>query len=234
MKTILVIQHVEAEYLGLMEDHLESRSVRFQYCRPFVPGASLPESPEGYDGLVLLGAGPLGVVSGSLIPSLARELRLTAAFLKAGLPVIGVEAGAILLAVAAGGGADDAPLRLAVGEATRAEPDALGGTMPESFPFATYMRDRPVLPDGAVTLARDGAGEAVVFAVGPGAIGFVGHPGIKSAMVEDVIMEFDETPDDTAERLADLRAAQAGIAEALTALMVGIVAEAGWMSTDRD
>ena len=121
-----------------------------------------------------------------------------------------------------------------LGEATRAEPDALGGTMPESFPFATYMRDRPVLPDGAVTLARDGAGEAVVFAVGPGAIGFVGHPGIKSAMVEDVIMEFDETPDDTAERLADLRAAQAGIAEALTALMVGIVAEAGWMSTDRD
>ncbi len=30
MKTLCVLQHTEAEYLGLMEDHLEGRNIRFQ------------------------------------------------------------------------------------------------------------------------------------------------------------------------------------------------------------
>ena len=75
MKTICVLQHVEAEYLGLIEDHLEARAIRFRYARPFVPGGKVPASAEGYDGLILLGAGPFGVVSGPLVPSLRSEER---------------------------------------------------------------------------------------------------------------------------------------------------------------
>ena len=44
MKTVCVLQHVEAEYLGLIEDHLEARAVGFRYCRPFVPGGRVPAS----------------------------------------------------------------------------------------------------------------------------------------------------------------------------------------------
>ena len=53
MKTLCVLQHVEAEYLGLMEDHFEGRNIRFHYVRPFTPGAILPPTGEGFAGLAL-------------------------------------------------------------------------------------------------------------------------------------------------------------------------------------
>ena len=61
------------------------------------------------------------------------------------------------------------------------------------------------------------------FRCGDNCFGFVGHPGIKSAMIEDLIMEFDEAPEGTAEMLARLRAVQGEIAAALAAIMVGLV-----------
>ena len=223
MKTLCVLQHVEAEYLGLMEDHFEGRNIRFHYVRPFTPGGLVPFSAEGFAGLIVLGAGPKGVVSGSLIPSLGPELRLTRDFLDRGLPVIGIGAGCCILTTAAGGGADDAPLRFTVERAKRARPGALAAHLPETFPTAIYMRDRPVLPAGAEVLAVEAAGEPVVFQLRGNCLCFLGHPGIKSAMVEDLIMEFEDVPENTAETLAALRAAQGEIAAVLGDIMVGMI-----------
>ena len=223
MKTLCVLQHVEAEYLGLLEDHFEGRNIRFHYCRPFAPGVQVPASPEEFDGLVVLGAGPKGIVSGDLIPSLGAELRLTKAFLDRGLPVIGIGVGACILASAAGGGAEEHPLRMALENARSLTADALKGHLPQTFPVAVYMRDRPILPGEAKVLAVNEVGEPLVFQIGDNCFGFLGHPGIKSAMVEDLIMEFDEVPEGTAETLASLRAAQPDIAAALTKIAVGLI-----------
>ena len=38
MSVVAVVQHTAGEYLGLMEDHLEGRGIRFQYFRPFAAG----------------------------------------------------------------------------------------------------------------------------------------------------------------------------------------------------
>lgn len=234
MKTLCVIQHTEAEYLGLIEDHFEQRNIRFTYKRPFTEGGTLPTSPEGFDGLMLLGGGPYGVVSGDLLPSMSHELRLTRAFLAAGLPVIGLELGAVLLAVAAGGGAAEAPLRFEVTEAIAAiaaiarAPGLLGGHLPDRFALGCYLRDAPVLPEGATVLAADANGVPLLFAIG-NSLGCIGHPGMKRGMIEDLIMEFVDTPDDTAETLAALSRAQGEIAEALSQLMVGVVAHADLM-----
>ena len=157
------------------------------------------------------------------------ELRLTKSFLDAGLPVIGMELGALILCVAAGGGAEEAPLRFFVTQAQAAGPDLLGGHLPESFPLAAYLRDRPVLPESGEILASDSGGEPMVFALNGNCLGFIGHPGTKRGMVEDLIMEFAETPDNTVESLEALGAAQAEIAEALSELMVGIIKHTGWM-----
>lgn len=229
MKTVCVIQHTEAEYLGLIEDHFEGRNIRFQYRRPFTPGGMLPTSVKGFDALMLLGGGPYGLVSGHLLPSAGHELRLTRAFLDAGLPVLGLELGAVILAVAAGGGASEAPLRFYLDTAQAAGPGLLGGNLPGTFPLALYLRDAPVLPESAEVLATGEAGDPLVFSVGGNSLGFVGHPGMKRGMVEDLIMEFAETPENTAESLADLSRAQAEIAGALTSIMVGISGHMGLM-----
>lgn len=222
MKNVCVIQHTEAEFLGLMEDHFEGRNIRFHYKRPFTVGGTIPTDWEGYDALIILGGGPYGVVSGFLLPSLMPELRLTKSFLDAGLPVIGIELGAIILAVAAGGGAEEAPLRFTLETGTTVVPDALGGKLPQTFAMAAYLRDRPVLPPKAQVLATSADGAPLVFSIGENCLGFLGHPGMKVGMVEDLIMEFAETPENTAETLDELRMAQGDIANMLSDLMVGI------------
>jgi len=229
MKTVCVIQHTEAEYLGLMEDHLEGRNIRFLYQRPFAAGGKIPAEPDRFDGLILLGGGPYGIVSGHLLPSLAPELRLVRAFLDVGLPVVGIELGALILCVAAGGGADDAPLRFDVTMARTTRPDALAGHMPDSFPLAAYLRDRPVPPGDADVLATSPDGEPLVFSLHGNCLGFVGHPGMKRGMAEDLIMEFAETPDNTVEALEALGDVQREVAAALTDLMVGTIVHTGWM-----
>jgi GMP synthase-like glutamine amidotransferase len=229
MKTLCVLQHTEAEFLGLMEDHFEGRSIRFQYVRPFTPGAAVPADARGFDGLVVLGAGPLGIVSGHLVPSLAPESRLLRDFLSRKLPVLGIGFGACLLAAAAGGGAAEAPLCFSVGRANRVEARALAGHLPESYPLVVYMRDRPILAPSARVLAVNQANQPALFQIGDNCFGFLGHPGTKSAMIEDLIMEFDEAPEATAENLADLRMAQGEIAAALGQIMVGLIKATGLM-----
>ncbi|MDA8048777.1 MAG: hypothetical protein M0002_01970 [Rhodospirillales bacterium] len=230
MRTLAVLQHTDSEYLGLMEDHFEQRGIRFRYVRPFVPGTVVPATAEEFDGLVLLGAGPRGVVSGDLLPSLGPELRLTADFLRRELPVIGIGAGAAMLAVAAGGGAEAAPLRFCLATAERAAAESGAAWLPERFPAASYLRDRPLPPADAAILARNEGGAPLLFQIGPRALGFLFHPGMKTAMLEDLVMEFPEAPDDIPAGLDALRAAQHAIAEALSTMMVGLVVLTGLMA----
>lgn len=222
MKRLAVLQHTEAEYLGLIEDHLEGRNIRFQYFRPFASGGVVPRAPGSFDGLILLGGGPYGVVSGHILPSLAPELRLTQAFLLAGLPVLGFGLGAVLLAVAAGGGAAEAPLRFAVRQALGATADFAPDVA--AFPLACYLRDAPVLPPDARVLFHDAQNAPLVFSTAGNSLGFLGHPGMKRGMAEDLIMEFAETPDQPIAALEETGAQQGQMAEALTGLMVAVVA----------
>jgi len=224
MKRLGVLQHSEAEYLGLIEDHLEGRNIRFTYIRPFAAGGGVPSVVAG-DGLIVLGGGPYGLVSGHILPSLGPELRLARAYLEAGLPVVGFGMGALILTVAAGGGVTEAPLRFTIDQA-RAAP---GSGLPEQFPVAAYLRDAPVLKPDWPVLATDGQGAPLVFAARANAIGFLGHPGMKRGMAEDLIMEYADTPDDCPEALAQLGAVQADLAGALSALMVWLVNRCGWM-----
>ena len=72
-------------------------------------------------------------------------------------------------------------------------------------------------------------GEPLVFQIRENCLGFVGHPGAKSAMIEDLIMGFEEVPDRTAETLEALRETQAEIAAALGDIMVGLIQITGLM-----
>ena len=227
--TIQVVQHTSAEFLGLIEDHLEGRGMRFHYCRPFTGKVPLPNADAIDDGLILLGGGPWGSAGGRNVPTLDAEIALARACLSRGKPLVGIGLGAQILAIAAGGSSQPAQLEFSVGKAARADAAALSGYLPETYPLAIYMRDWPVPPAGAEVLARDEKGRAVLWQVGAQAFGFAGHPGIKVAMVEDLVMEFDEGPADPGPGLERLRAAQRGIEEALVRIMTGLVKLTGWV-----
>jgi GMP synthase-like glutamine amidotransferase len=229
VKTLAVLQHTSAEYLGLIEDHLEGRRIRFRYARPFTAGARLPAPDALGDGLVILGGGPWGSAGERDVPTLGSEVALARHALETGLPVLGIGLGAQILAIAAGGGADRSPLGFEVGEAGRTRPDALAGFLPERYPLVLYGRDQPVLPEGADVLARDWLGRPALFQIGDRALGFTGHPGIKPAIVEDLIMEFEEGPADPGPTLERLRAMHPALEDALVPIMTGVVRTLGLM-----
>lgn len=229
MRTIQVVQHTSAEYLGLIEDHLEGRGVRFHYNRPFATDGALPGIGTLRDGLVLLGGGPWGAAGARNLPTLEREVFLARSCVERGWPVIGIGLGAQIVALAAGGGVEPAPLAFEVTTAHRTDPGGLEGYVPETYPLAIYGRDRALPPPGARVLARDAAGRPALWQAGACAFGFAGHPGLKVAMVEDLVMEFDETPPGLAAGLEALRAAQGALEDALVPLMTGLVRVASWM-----
>jgi GMP synthase-like glutamine amidotransferase len=229
VKRVHVIQHTAAEYLGPIEDHLEGRNVRFQYYRPFAHGGALPHVDGMRDGLILLGGGPWGSAGARDLPTLKPEIALARACLMREWPLLGIGLGAQIVALAAGGRAEPAGLVFEVTTARRESAAALNGYLPEEFPLAVYMRDRPAPPDYATVLARDGHGRPALWQIGRSSFGFTGHPGLKPAIVEDLIMEFDEAPPQPGPALAQLRAAQPAIADALVPIMTGLVQATGWM-----
>jgi GMP synthase-like glutamine amidotransferase len=229
MKLLHVIQHTSAEYLGLMEDHFDGRGIRYRYFRPFTEGTPLPARSATVDGLILLGGGPWGSQGERALPTLAEEVALTRVYLMSGKPVFGIGLGAQILALAADGQTEAAPLTFAVATARRESPDSLAGFMPESMPHITYMRDRPVPPGYAVTLSRDEAGAPAAFQLGDNVFGFLGHPGFKRAMAEDLIMEFSESPENPGPGLDQLTAVKGQIEDSLIPLMTGIIGKTGLM-----
>jgi GMP synthase-like glutamine amidotransferase len=231
MKLIHVIQHTSAEYLGLIEDHLEGRGVRFKYYRPFTESKALPPIDAMRDGLILLGGGPWGSAGGRDVPTLKEEIRLANACLMREWPVVGIGLGAQILALAAGGRSEAGPLRFEVTTARRTGATALNGYLPETYPLAVYMRDWPVPPDYASVLARDDQQRPVLWQIGDNALGFAGHPGLKVAMVEDLIMEFEESPAQPGAMLERLRQTQRALEDALVPIMTGLVQLTGWIAT---
>jgi len=224
-----IIQHDSAEYLGLIEDHLEGRGVRFKYCRPFAGKTPLPRADALGEGLILLGGGPWGSAGTRDVPTLAQEISLARVALSQEKPVVGIGLGAQILAIAAGGHSESTPLSFEVCTARRTGSNALNGYLPEEYPLAIYMRDWPIPPENATVLARDGRGRAALWQVGERALGFSGHPGIKVAIVEDLIMEFEEGPENIEAGLAQLRAVQRSIEDALVPIMTGLVQLTGWI-----
>ena len=231
MRYVTVIQHTQSEWLGHMEDHLEGRGIRFGYSRPFAAGGKLPDRNVLGDGLIMIGGGPWGTATPDrILPTLDAEVRLARACLMLEKPVIGIGAGAQILAIAADGRSEAAPLVFTVGEARRVQADALNGFLPERFPCVVYMRDRPVPPKYAQVLAVDEEDHPALFQIGRNAFGFSGHPGVRRAMIEDLLMESDDVPQNPAPGLEKLLQVGRAIEDALVPIMAGLIQITGWMA----
>lgn len=232
MNVVAVIQHTAGEYLGLIEDHLEGRRIRFQYFRPFAAG-KLPAPDMPADALIVLGGGPWGAAGTRDLPTLEQEIEITRQYLEEGTPIVGIGLGAQILSLAAGGSVEPRDLTFELLTVARLRDDALNGYLPETFNQAVYMRDWPVLPEHAVVLAEDNLGRPAVWQVGENAYGFSGNPGIKLGMIEDLIMEFEEVPADIAGQLEKLRMLQPVLEDELVPIMTGLVQCTSLMSSPK-
>jgi GMP synthase-like glutamine amidotransferase len=229
LKQLMVVQHTSADYLGLMEDHLEGRRIRLKYFRPFANDGKLPDRNALGDGLVLLGGGPWGSAGVRDVPNLDAEVSLARVCLMLDKPVIGIGLGAQILSIAADGKTSAAPLVFHAGYATRMADDALNGYLPPRHPHVVFMRDRPEPPGYARILSESDDGRPAIFQIGLKAFGFVGHPGFKLAMAEDLLMEFEETPENPGPQLAALGGMKREIEDALVPIMTGLVQMTGLM-----
>jgi len=241
MDKLLVVQHTQSEYLGQIEDHLEARRIGFQYLRPFADPAWGMKTLAPSAGLMLLGGGNWGCASDPILPTLTAEVDLCRRYLSDGLPIVGFGLGADILALAAGGEAETAAFRFEVFTATRRIETALNGFMPPSFPMVQYGRDRVQLPPTATILA-DAPDRAAVFQIGENCFGFAGNPGVKSAIIEDLMMEAEmaaldsDLPRDSISEAAAIaglekvRDVQGEMAELLDPILVGLIQHTGWMS----
>lgn len=223
MKTLTVLQHTSAEYLGLIEDHFEARKIKFRYVRPFTGGVSVPSPDLVGDGLVMLGGGPWGAAGTRDLPTLAQERVLAHGCLMANRLIIGIGLGAQILCLASEGSVKATPLQFRTGYARRTTPDALNGYMPERFPYVVYMRDWPAPPAYAKILAVDEENRPLAFQMGETAFGFAFHPGFKLAMAEDLIMEFEESPAEPGPALGRVQSLKREIEDALVPIMTGLV-----------
>lgn len=226
---VLVIQHTDGEFLGRVEDHLEGRGVAFSYVRPHVAGSWLPKSTDEISALFLLGGGPWGTAGTQDLPIWQEEVEFTKSCLENKIPVIGFGLGAQILCLATGGGSESMEYTMSLETITRTSDDVLNGFMPEEFLHAVAMRDRPVPPERAEILAVDADGKPAVFQIDEQNFGFIGHPGTKVGIVEDLVMEFEECPVNSSAVLDQLRTKQSEIEDALVHIMTGLVQKTNLM-----
>ena len=229
MQTIAVLQNTDAEHLGLIEDHLEGRNIRFRYIRPAHDPNWVKNLELKKDGLIILGAAPYGTVSPPRLPLLEKRVEIIRSCLNIHLPILAFGTGAQLLVLASNGTVTPCELSLEIEMACRTNDQALNGYLPNEYPVVRYMRDFPDIPPTAEILSRTKNGTPALFQLSDNCLGFVGHPGIKGAIIEDSIVQQPGFDVAGIESLGEVRSRQRQLEYALNSMMTGIIQIMGWM-----
>lgn len=191
---VLVVGHSDDSPGGLFTRELERRGCVLVGIRPD-KGDPLPDSPRGFDRLVVLG-GPQRAFDDAASPHFSDLMRLMRDFDAAGLPVAGICLGAQLLARAHGGGCRPLPGGLEFGFTPlsltpegEADPIFRGaGPVP---PLMQYHEDAVDLPATGTLLARGGTCANQCFRVGGRSYGFQFHLEVESVTLARWLDEFE-------------------------------------------
>ncbi len=179
---ILVIQHVEADPVGILGRYLEVRGAWLHTW--LVPHRSIP--PQGYyDGLIVLG-GPMNACDDEGFPYLARVVELIQQFQRQGKPVLGICLGAQLIARAFGGRVyqNDRPeLGFTPLFPVAGTEESWLQDYPAGLPMMQWHFDTFDLPPGAQLLLTNQACKNQAFRLGSNIYGLQFHPEVTPEIV---------------------------------------------------
>ncbi|MFN4263623.1 MAG: type 1 glutamine amidotransferase [Thioalkalivibrionaceae bacterium] len=235
MKNYCVIQHTYSEFLGLIENQLETRDIGFSYFRPFV-GQYLPGSAAQFDGLFVLGAAA-GVTDREHHEHLDEEMALIRTFDAARRPIVGLGFGGHLMAHVFGGEAHADPAfrgEFVVAHKTDAgEGDRVAEAL-DGREVLVLTHGRVDLPAGVEPTLVDDAGGWLAARFAPHAYGLQFRPEMKPGMLEDIIMEAGHRPPpNIGELLSEAREKWDAMQRVTDDVVVGLVTELGLMQERR-
>jgi GMP synthase (glutamine-hydrolysing) len=168
MTRLLVVQHEPSCPPGLLAAAAAATGVRLQLVE--APGDPVPVTPEGADGLVVLG-GEMDADETDAYPHLARTMELVRAAAARSVPTLGICLGAQLAAAALGGRAYPGPAGEELGwtkvELTAAgRADPVTGALSEPVELFEWHHDIFDPPPGATLLAAGAAYPSQAFRLG--------------------------------------------------------------------
>ena len=168
MTRLLVVQHEPSCPPGLLAAAAAATGVRLQLVE--APGDPVPVTPEGADGLVVLG-GEMDADETDAYPHLARTMELVRAAAARSVPTLGICLGAQLAAAALGGRAYPGPAGEELGwtkvELTAAgRADPVTGALSEPVELFEWHHDIFDPPPGATLLAAGAVYPSQAFRLG--------------------------------------------------------------------
>lgn len=199
MTRLLVVEHEADAGLGLLGERLSELGVETVTVGPDA-GVSIPESLDGYDGLIVLG-GTMGPTDDEDAPWLPSTRRLLADAVEESVPALGICLGAQMLAAATGGHVRKIPEAPEVGvhsiqfNEAAAEDQLFGGFAGELAVVQWHWLEADQLPDGAELLASSQACQNQAFRVGSCAWGVQFHPEALGAAADTWVSLEDLTED---------------------------------------
>ncbi|MEL0106372.1 MAG: glutamine amidotransferase [Rhodospirillales bacterium] len=178
MPSVLALQHVAFEDLGLIEGVLRARGWGVRYCN--VPTDDLSSIDPRQDDLVIVLGGPIGVYEEKAYPFLKDEIAWIKARLQSARPILGICLGAQLMACALGakvypGPAKEigwAPIQLS----KAGQQSSLKHIGAKKNPVLHWHGDTFDMPDGATLLASTRLVAHQAFQWGSAALGVQFHP----------------------------------------------------------
>ena len=191
----LVLQHIECEYLGTIEDYMRSRDMDYKYINLYAREDVPVDRLDEYEGIIVLG-GPMNVYEEDKYPFLKDEDILLKKAIEKDMPVLGICLGAQLLAKAMGAKVTRGQKKeigwYELNITEEGKRDRIFKEFPETMTVFQWHGDTFEIPHGASWLASSALFPHQAFRIKNNIYGLQFHLEVTEEMIREWVDEYKE------------------------------------------